>query len=137
MFNCTPRSSHGERITYSDHVYILMSDVPAKHKFGTQNLSAGDDVVMYGVFVGKARHPIQAGEVQTSRNVQHEALRYSESSRRYKWILSRRVSVVAASLPRIPHARWAGWHAKLLVQWCRWFSERNRVSLNRTSIGNK
>jgi altronate dehydratase len=39
----------GEGITYSDHVYILTSDVPAKHKFGTQDLSAGDDVVMYGV----------------------------------------------------------------------------------------
>jgi altronate hydrolase len=51
----------GERITYSDHVYILTSDVPAKHMFGTQDLSAGDDVVMYGVLVGKARHPIQAG----------------------------------------------------------------------------
>jgi hypothetical protein len=47
----------GERITHSDHVYILTSDVPAKHKFGTQDLSAGDDVVMYGVLVGKARHP--------------------------------------------------------------------------------
>jgi altronate hydrolase len=52
----------GGRITYSDHVYILTSDVPAKHKFGTQDLSAGDDVVMYGVLVGKARHPIQAGK---------------------------------------------------------------------------
>lgn len=76
----------GERITYSDNIYILTSDVPAKHKFGTQNLSAGDDVVMYGVLVGKARHPIQAGEVLTTRNVRHEASRYSESSRRYEWI---------------------------------------------------
>jgi altronate hydrolase len=52
----------GELITYSDHVYILASDVPAKRKFGTQDLSAGDDVVMYGVLVGKPRHPIQAGK---------------------------------------------------------------------------
>src|ERR1700684_465447 len=76
----------GERITYSDHVYVLTSDVPAKHKFGTQLLSAGDDVVMYGVLVGKAREPIQAGEVLTTRNVRHEASRYSESSLRYEWI---------------------------------------------------
>src|SRR5208283_468980 len=39
----------GERITYSDHVHILTSAVPAKHKFATQDLSAGDDVVMYGI----------------------------------------------------------------------------------------
>jgi len=32
----------GERITYSDHVYILKSDVPAKHKFAMQDLSAGE-----------------------------------------------------------------------------------------------
>ena len=72
----------GERISYSEHVYILASDVPAKHKFGTQDLSAGDDVVMYGVLVGKAREPIQAGEVLTTRNVRHEPSRYSEGSRR-------------------------------------------------------
>jgi hypothetical protein len=61
---------------------------------------------MYGVLVGKARQPIQAGEVLTTRNVRHEASRYSESSRRYKWFPSRCVSVAAANLPRIPQARW-------------------------------
>jgi len=75
----------GERITYSDHVCTLASDVPAKHKFATQDLSAGDDVVMYGVLVGKARQRIQAGEVLTTRNVQHEASGYSDSSRRCEW----------------------------------------------------
>jgi altronate hydrolase len=76
----------GDHITYADQAYILMSDGPAKHKFATQNLSAGDDVVMYGVLVGKAREPIQAGEVLTTRNVRHEASGYSESSRGYEWI---------------------------------------------------
>jgi altronate hydrolase len=75
----------GERITYADQAYILMSDVPAKHKFATQDLSAGDDVVMYGVLVGKARQRIQAGEVLTTRNVRHEASGYSDSSRRCEW----------------------------------------------------
>jgi altronate hydrolase len=76
----------GERITYLDQVYILTSDVPAKHKFCTQDLSAGDDVVMYGILIGKARNPIPAGEILTTRNVRHEASPYSESSRRYEWI---------------------------------------------------
>jgi altronate hydrolase len=75
----------GERITYSDQVYILRSDIPAKHKFSTDDLSADDEVMMYGVLVGKARERIQAGEVLTTRNVRHEASRYSESSGRYKW----------------------------------------------------
>jgi altronate hydrolase len=76
----------GDRITHSDHVYILTSDVPAKHKFGTHDLSAGDEVVMYGVLIGKAREPIHAGELLTTRNVRHETSRYSEGSWQYEWI---------------------------------------------------
>ena len=75
----------GRRITYADQDYILTSHIPAKHKFATQDLSAGDDVVMYGVLVGKARDPIHAGELLTTRNVRHEASGYSDSSRRYEW----------------------------------------------------
>ena len=75
----------GQHITYADQDYILTSDIPAKHKFATQDLSAGDDVVMYGVLVGKARDPIHAGELLTTRNVRHEASGYSDSSRRYEW----------------------------------------------------
>jgi altronate hydrolase len=76
----------GGRVAYLDRVHTLTSDVPAKHKFCTQTLSAGDNIVMYGVLVGKARGPIQAGEVLTTRNVRHEASRYSENSRQYEWI---------------------------------------------------
>ena len=75
----------GQHITYADQDYILTSHIPAKHKFATQDLSAGDDVVMYGVLVGKARDPIHAGELLTTRNVRHEASGYSDSSRRYEW----------------------------------------------------
>jgi altronate hydrolase len=76
----------GERITDSGNVYSLTSDVPAKHKFATQDLSAGDPVLMYGVLVGQARERIQAGEVLTTRNVRHEASGYSDSSQRCEWI---------------------------------------------------
>jgi altronate hydrolase len=76
----------GNRVEFANQVYILASDVRAKHKFATQDLSAEDDVVMYGVLVGKAREAIQAGQLLTTRNVRHEASRYSLSSRRYEWI---------------------------------------------------
>jgi altronate hydrolase len=76
----------GDRIDFSNHVYTLASDVRAKHKFATQDLFAGDDVVMYGVLVGKARERIHAGEVLTIQNVRHEASRYSEGSKQYEWI---------------------------------------------------
>jgi altronate hydrolase len=52
----------GDHITYADQAYILMSDVPAKHKFATQNLSTGDDVAMYGVLVGKQESQFRLGK---------------------------------------------------------------------------
>jgi altronate hydrolase len=76
----------GDRIDFSNQVYTLASDVPAKHRFATQDLLPGSDVVMHGVLVGKARELIRAGEVLTIRNVRHEASRYSEGSQRYEWI---------------------------------------------------
>jgi altronate hydrolase len=76
----------GDRIDFSNHVYTLASDVPAKHKFATQDLVPGCDVIMYGVLVGKVRNLIRAGEVVTIQNVRHETSRYSEGSQRHEWI---------------------------------------------------
>jgi altronate hydrolase len=75
----------GERIDFSDHTYVLATDVPAKHKFAAEDLSTGGNLVMYGVLVGKARQPIRAGEVLTTRNTVHEAALYHEQSRDYEW----------------------------------------------------
>ncbi len=42
----------GERVEVSGKSYTLVSNVPAKHKFATQDLAAGADVIMYGVSGG-------------------------------------------------------------------------------------
>ena len=44
----------GAIVTSSGQDYLLLSDIPEKHKFLTQNLSVGEDIIMYGVLVGKA-----------------------------------------------------------------------------------
>jgi altronate hydrolase len=75
----------GERVRFSDHEFVLTSDVPRKHKFVTENLAPGSDVIMYGVLVGKARDSIRIGEILTTRNTSHEAAPYQESSRPYGW----------------------------------------------------
>jgi len=77
--------SKGERVSVPPHEYILASDVPAKHKFATESVPAGGDLVMYGVLVGKATAPIQAGEVLTTRNVRHDAAGFREKSGEYRW----------------------------------------------------
>ena len=52
----------GEYILYSGNTYILVEDIPAKHKFFTTDLSAGEDVRMYGVLVGRTVHDMKVGQ---------------------------------------------------------------------------
>jgi len=64
---------------------VLVSDVPAKHKFATDNLAAGDSVVMYGVGIGKAIVPIRRGEAITTENLRHHAGAVKEKTASYTW----------------------------------------------------
>jgi altronate hydrolase len=75
----------GERIAFSGCEHALVSDVPAKHKFATQDIALGGDIVMYGVLIGKAREPIRAGEAVTTRNTRHESSPYQESAQAFHW----------------------------------------------------
>jgi altronate hydrolase len=75
----------GEHVEFAGDVYTLPKSVPAKHKFSTRNLEAGDSVVMYGVLVGKAVKPIAAGELLTTINIQHQAADFREQSDEFHW----------------------------------------------------
>jgi altronate hydrolase len=75
----------GEHVNWSNRSLVLESDVPAKHKFAIEKLLPGSDITMYGVLVGKAREPIQCGEVLTTRNVAHEASTFHSSSNESRW----------------------------------------------------
>ena len=74
-----------EQIPFEGQTYQLVSDIPAKHKFATANLAAGDHVIMYGVLVGAAVKPIQRGERLATSNVQHQATDFHEKSGEYHW----------------------------------------------------
>src|SRR6202035_1207899 len=75
----------GERVEFKDQVYRLAKNVPAKHKFAVRDLGLGDDVVMYGVLVGRAVKPIAAGELLTTSNIHHQAAPFREQSGEYRW----------------------------------------------------
>ena len=75
----------GETITYSGQRYTLVTNVPAKQKFATENLALGASVKMYGVLVGKASQPIERGELLSTGNVHHQAAEYHQKSREYRW----------------------------------------------------
>jgi altronate hydrolase len=76
----------GERVDFGDQTYTLLKTVPAKHKFATRTLGVGDDVVMYGVLVGRAVKPIAAGELLTTSNIHHQAAPFHEQSCEFHWV---------------------------------------------------
>ena len=76
----------GEHIDAPHHSFVLTSDVPAKHKFTTDDLTVNTDVFMYGVLVGKATQTIPKGSVLTTRNLRHDALPFREKETEYHWI---------------------------------------------------
>ena len=68
----------GEYVSLDGKGYVLLSDVPAKHKFVTQDLAAGGKVIMYGVLVGTVVENLQCGQLLTTRNIRHAAAGFHE-----------------------------------------------------------
>lgn len=53
--------SKGEIISFEGADYLLQEDIPAKHKFFMQDSKAGDEIIMYGVLVGKVQKDVLRG----------------------------------------------------------------------------
>src|SRR5260370_31312701 len=68
----------GENVSFLVNDYLLVSEVPAKHKFVTEDLSAGDEIIMYGVLVGRAVENLRRGELLSTRNIRHAAAAFHE-----------------------------------------------------------
>jgi altronate hydrolase len=75
----------GETLEHSGKRYTLVSDIPAKHKFVTEDLVQGSKIIMYGAVVAKTFRAVRRGEALTTANVQHEAAEYSEKNAEYHW----------------------------------------------------
>lgn len=75
----------GDRVEFERNTVILASDVKAKHKLAENHLNIGDDVIMYGVLVGKATQFIQKGEVLTTLNVKHQSEKVTHKTDTLSW----------------------------------------------------
>ncbi len=64
---------------------LLVSDIPAKHKFSLKDFYAGDNIIMYGVLVGKAVNAIRKGELLTTSNIRHATNEYAIKERKANW----------------------------------------------------
>jgi altronate hydrolase len=72
----------GTHIKQNGLNFTLETDIEAKHKFTTTPLSMGEEVIMYGVLVGKVTKPIAQGEWISTANLKHESEQYSLEKRK-------------------------------------------------------
>jgi altronate hydrolase len=77
--------SEGEKITENGTTITLLDKIPAKHKFVMNTLKPEDEVVMYGVLVGKAISAIPAGGVIGTHNVKHKSSAFTGRSGAFQW----------------------------------------------------
>src|SRR5678810_951972 len=77
--------SKGDTISFEGEEYILQDTINAKHKFFTKDLNAGDEIVMYGVLVGKAQNFIPRGGLMTTTNTKHAADPFAYRAAKYEW----------------------------------------------------
>ena len=75
----------GEVISFENDEYQLQADINAKHKFFMQDMNAGDEIIMYGVLVGKAQSFIPKGGLMNTENVKHAAEPYYYRGSNYTW----------------------------------------------------
>jgi altronate hydrolase len=59
---------------------MLQENIPAKHKFFMQDMKAGDEVIMYGVLVGKTQADVPKGSRIATENVKHASEPYDYRS---------------------------------------------------------
>ncbi len=65
--------------------FELLDKIPAKHKFAATDLNEGDELIMYGVLVGKALQPIPKGTLIHTRNITHASDSYELGERKLDW----------------------------------------------------
>src|SRR5215210_4979209 len=79
--------SKGEEVLLqaNNETIVLTENIPAKHKFTIHYLNEGDDVVMYGVLVGRAVTHIPKGGLITTQNIKHATGTYGLKERKTDW----------------------------------------------------
>lgn len=79
--------SSGTSFLLENELLVLPQDVAVKHKFYINNMNEGENVIMYGTLVGKARSNIPKGGLMTAENTKHAAGSYSYRGFNYHWEL--------------------------------------------------
>ncbi|HTE26946.1 UxaA family hydrolase [Flavitalea sp.] len=68
-----------------DQEITLIDSIPGKHKFSLKHFAPGDEIIMFGVLVGKAVVDIPVGSLITTKNITHASDSYRLRERRTSW----------------------------------------------------
>ena len=72
-------------VVLEGEVFTLLDEIPAKHKFYTEDLQEGSSVKMYGVLVGKVTKAVKRGQLMSIQNLKHAADPYGFRNFNYEW----------------------------------------------------
>ncbi|MCB0556914.1 MAG: altronate dehydratase [Phaeodactylibacter sp.] len=75
----------GERVEWNGATLELLEDIPVKHKFSERDFKTGEEIIMYGVLVGKATKDIFRGSRISRENVTHSAGSFKVGERNTTW----------------------------------------------------
>src|SRR5690606_4285650 len=75
----------GETVVFEGLTFVLPNRVKAKHKFTINALTAGSEIKMYGVLVGKCNRDFIQGELLTTENTVHAAEDFTLKARKTEW----------------------------------------------------
>jgi len=75
----------GEQVEMDHKSYLLKENIAAKHKFAEHDFEEGDNIIMYGVLVGKAQYTIPAGTRISTANVKHASKEFELGKRKTEW----------------------------------------------------
>jgi len=75
----------GYRIEFNGSAFFLPRGVAAKHKFTCRALDKDNEVLMYGVLVGRLNRDVLAGELLDTQNLRHDTEPYVLGARDLEW----------------------------------------------------
>jgi len=75
----------GTTVLHEGLNYTTAEPIPAKHKMFMQDMQTGDEVLMYGVLVGKVQQDVKLGERMSVENTKHAAEPFAYRDFDYTW----------------------------------------------------
>lgn len=74
-----------DTFNYNQEEIVLKDEIPAKHKFFTEDLNKGDNILMYGVKVGQTSKNVYKGQRMSTENSIHATDKYQYDGFKSSW----------------------------------------------------